>query len=220
MTTVADALVATIYDLIGEKGFRWDRSIARYRDKASGRLVSEKWLLKRAESYTENYVVPQLQRHTERFIAGKIDLATWQERVALELKDGYIVELQLGRGGKAATTFADYGRIGGRLNFEYRRLDNFAREIDLGLLSDAQIEARVKLYANGTRTAYFDGMTEAKIEAKYDLEMRILTPAEHCIECVAAAGYWAPIGSLPAIGTLQCLHNCKCYKTFKRSKDD
>ena len=62
--------------------------------------------------------------------------------------------------------FSDYGRIGGRLNFEYRKLDQFAQEIALGTLSEAQIQARVQLYANGARTAFFDGHRAANVDVQ------------------------------------------------------
>ena len=155
--------------------------------------------------------------------------ARWQQTVAREIKDAYIVNLQIGRGGKKATDYADYGRIGGRLAFEYGKLSQFATEIagrqfdaDGNLIkgtgpSDAQIMARAKLYAKGPRTAYFDGLTAGKVEAEYTEERRVIHSGNPCADCVeyAAAG-WQPIGALPEPGVQSaCGHNCQCEKEYR-----
>lgn len=214
---VKDRLVSAIYALVGEKGFHWDKAAGRYRDRSTGRFIAEKTVLNLGERYADDVLRPTLQRLTERFIAGDIELAVWQERMAKELKDAYIIEAQLGRGGARMMTPADYGRIGGRLNFEYRHLDNFAQEIKLGMLSDKQIAMRVDMYVNGARSSYFDGLQSSMKESEYTQERRVLSPAEHCDDCVSyAAEGWQVIGYFPppGIGSV-CAHNCHCYMEFR-----
>jgi len=218
---VIERLVDEIYSLIGEKGFRWDKSIGRYRDKATGRLVSESWLRSRASEYAEKFVVPQIERHTSMLLEGKIELAVWQERVALEIKDAHIVQHMLGRGGYRSMTFSDWGKIGSRLKFEYQRLDQFAQQIKMQIPSAKQIAERVKLYARAAKVSFFDGSTEGKKEAEYTRERRVTTPAEHCDDCLHYESLgWQPIGTLPEPGTeSQCGRNCKCYKEYAKEEE-
>ena len=213
---VKTLLANFLLDLASRSGFVWERVTARYRDKATGRFVSESRLLDLAESFT-GFTQDNLARITDRMIAGKMSLSDWQKQFAQELKDSYVVNLQIGRGGRNVTTQADYGRIGQRLRSEYGYLNNFAREIASGELSPEQIKARVNQYAAGTRKAYYDGRTAAAKDGGFTEERRVLNPAEHCSDCLDYAGKgWQPIGTLPEPGeSSQCRNNCKCEKEYR-----
>lgn len=197
-------------------GFLWDAAIARYRNRATGRLVSEKRILSMAEEYAE-YSRSNIEALTRRFVAGELDLATWQERMAGELKNAHIVAHLAGRGGRKAATQADWGQLGGRLRFEYERLTNFAREIKAGQLSQAQIEARARTYAGAVRKSYYDGKTRAANESELTEERRVLGLAEHCEDCQRYANMgWQPIGTLPEPGEgSRCRGNCRCTKEYR-----
>ena len=234
MTTVRDLLNRRIVAMLGDpgsKGYIWETDNARYRDVSTGRFVSEATIETRIESYNDTVIADRVTQHTQGLVDGTTSLPDWQRAVAKELKDAYVVNLQVGRGGRKATTQSDYGRIGGRLAFEYGKLNGFAFEIanrqydiDGKLIlgpSDAQILARAKLYARGPRTAYFDGQTAGKEAAEYTEERRILNPAEHCEDCVAyeALG-WQPIGTLPPPGVgSRCQHNCRCEKKYRTADE-
>lgn len=200
--------------------YTWDKTAGRYRDPA-GRFVGEKKVLALGERYTAEFIQPRLETITQRFIAGKIDLATWQTQFARELKDGYLVQYMIGRGGRAQMGAADFGRIGGHLAFEYRHLDQFAQEIKAGKLSAGQILTRAGMYADGVRTSFFEGLTAAKGDAGYVEERRILNPAEHCEDCIGYAGLgWQPIGSLPPPGIgSRCNHNCRCTMDYRTAAE-
>jgi hypothetical protein len=77
------------------------------------------------------------------------------------------------------------------------------------------------MYANKTRTAYYDGKVAAAKDAGLVEERRRLNPAEHCADCIGFANLgWQPIGSLPEPGEQSvCRANCKCTKEF-RDQDD
>lgn len=198
-------------------GFLWDAAIARYRNRATGRLVSEKRILSMAEEYAE-YSRSNIEALTRRFVEGELDLATWQERMARELKNAHIVAHLAGRGGRRAATQADWGQLGGRLRYEYERLTMFARDIKAGTLTQAQIEARAKTYAGAVRKSYFDGKTRAATAAP-DLveERRVLSPVENCEDCQRYADMgWQPIGTLPEPGEgSRCRGNCRCTKEYR-----
>lgn len=214
--TVSDLLTRWIIYELQRGGFRFDRSIGRYRDNSTGRLVSEKSVLSTIDKFNSGVIQNNVANITDRFIDGRIDLPTWQQQMARELKDGWLVNAMAGRGGRNAMTQADFGRVGGRLRFEYQQLNRFADEIANGNLTAAQIRWRASLYANGPRTGYYDGKTAAMIDAGFVAEQRFLGAAEHCEVCIGLAAQGRqPIGALPEPGT-QCFgrHNCKCRKEY------
>ncbi len=208
-----------LVELQARLGFTWEQLNGRYRNNRTGRFVAERAIIETIDTYHDDVVAPNIRSLTQRMTNGTITVAQWQEGMQKELKDSYIISVQAGRGGKAVTTQADYGRQGGRLNFEYRRLDSFAAEIVSkhgtdDELSPAMIEARAQLYAGGSRTAYFDGKTAAKVGAGFTEERRFLGDTDHCVICIGfAARGWVPIGTLPEPGT-ECLglHQCGCDK--------
>lgn len=222
MTTVLDLIVSRVYtELASRKGYTWEAASARYRDNQTGRFVAEKTIREGVEKYNENFVRPNVKNITQNFLDDKTKIDAWQRSIAKEIKDAYIVNVQIGRGGKNATTYSDYGRMGGRLQFEYRKLNDFAEAIKRGELSDEQILYRAQMYADGVRTAYYDGLTAAHAVAGFAESRRVLTPAEHCEDCVTYAGMgWRPIGVLPSPGTMsRCLHNCKCLMEYRGSEE-
>lgn len=202
--------------------FWWDANTCRYRNRNNGQFYSESKILELAEGYSGN-IMERMTELTERFINGDVELATWQNQVARILKDGYIVNAAIGRGGIKQLDFSDYGRIGGHLKFEYRHLNDFAQAIKDGKLSPAQIELRIRMYAEGTRTAYFDGIQSAKVQAGYTWKRKVLNPAEHCDDCIYQSGMgWVPMNdnkvTPPGVGTA-CGHNCKCTMDFGKDED-
>ena len=223
---VSQLLTGYLVDLAERVGFVWERAIARYRDKKTGRFVSEFNLVQLQTDFTDNARV-NIGNITERLIAGDLDVGAWQRQFAQELKDTYVVNYQIARGGKNAMTQADYGRIGGRLKSEFGYLDNFAKEVASGNLTPEQIRARANQYVAGTRTAYYDGKTAANKAAGLTEMRRVLTPAEHCESgggmkgCIEyAAMGWQPIGSLPSPGTgTPCRHHCKCEMIYRGPGD-
>lgn len=223
MTTVLEYLKAWI-QMAEEKPplFTWDADSTRYRNKDTGRYYAESRILALADGYTEN-VNTRLTDLTERFINGDMELGNWQRQVARILKDGYIINAAIGRGGINQLDNADYGRIGGHLRFEYRHLNDFAQAIKDGKLTPAQIQMRIRMYADGVRTAYFDGLQAAKKAAGYTWKRKVLNPAEHCQDCKDQAGLgWVPINDQkvtpPGVGTA-CGHNCKCDMDFGKDED-
>jgi hypothetical protein len=217
VTTIATYLARFItYELAKRTGYTWDSASGRYRSHTSGQYVAQADLKALSTNFSQ-YTRENLRTITERMIGGQIDLSTWQRQAAQELKESYITNMLISRGGVNAVTQADYGRQGGRLASEYRYLNNFAQEIASGNLSEAQILARIDQYGNGVQKAYYDGLTAANEEAGLTEERRILNDAEHCDDCVDyAAEGWVKIGTLPEPGEgSECRSNCQCEKEYR-----
>lgn len=216
MTTVADVLISRIIAELAS-GIVFDERAGRYRDLATGRFIAERRVLALAESAIENLYSPRIEKITDKLIGGDLTLDQWRDRMASEIRDSSRTSIMIGRGGNGAMTFSDWGRLGGRLRAQYRWLDQFAQDIKDGKLSAAQIRARAQMYMQSARTLYYDGRMAAAADAGYTEEMRVLGAAEHCDDCPPLAGYWSPIGSLPAIGQTQCMTNCKCTMRYRRT---
>lgn len=215
---IRDQLLGRLVHLQHLKGYHWDSAIGAYRSKWNGQEVKESTVRARIENYNEVYVQHNTGVLTDALINDKIKLPDWQRGVAQELKDSWRVNGMVGRGGYDATGFDDYGRMGGRLRWQYHYLNGFAQEIQAGTLTEAQIRARAQTYGMASTTAYQDGLHAAKKAAGMTEENWVLTPAEHCVDCIAYAGMgWQPMGSFPTPGDghTRCLMNCKCYKEYR-----
>lgn len=229
MTTVEQLLTRFMIDLVDDgsglaelaSGIRWEQQMARYRDRKTGRLVSERRVIRAASSFRQ-FTRDNIQNLTDRFLDGRLEIATWQERVAAEIKDARLVSHMAGRGGRNAMTSGDYGKVGSRLRFDYNRLDRFARNVANGDLTAAQIRANATLYGNATRSSFFDGSTRAKADAGFVYEQRFLGAGENCDDCIryAAMGR-VPVGTLPEPGDESvCRANCNCTKEYYEEGDD
>ena len=93
---VSQLLTRFLVDLASRAGYVWEKVTARYRDKATGRFISEQVLVNLAESFT-GFTQDNLTALTDKMISGKISLADWQRSFAKELKESYIVNAQIGR---------------------------------------------------------------------------------------------------------------------------
>lgn len=216
MTTVLDTIGRWLIHEFQRTGFTWDTSIARYRDRATGQLVSESTVLDTVEGFA-TYAQRNMSNITQQYLDGKIDIKAWQQGMRQEIKDAHLVGAMAGRGGRDAMTQADWGRQGARLRQQYGYLDGLAWERVGGEVSDAQMMARARMYANKARTSYYDGQTAANEAAEFTEERRVLNPAEHCDDCIGWANIgWAAIGKLPEPGEASvCRANCKCNKEYR-----
>lgn len=220
MNTVRDLMVLRLWHWLEAKrsGYTYDKAATRYRDNATGRFIAESVVRGQMESYNRMVVRDNVDRLTERLVTGKATLEQWQTGMAREIKDAFIVNAQIGRGGRAQMTQADWGRVGGNLKREYEHLNQFAAEINTGKLTEREVANRARLYADGARKIFFTEQTMSKAESpELTQERRVLNIAEHCMDCVAYAGQgWQPIGSLPNPGEASaCGSNCRCFKEYR-----
>lgn len=198
-------------------GFRWDLREAAYIDNATGAVVPDVEVLFELGQY-ESWVSGNVRNITQELIDGAVDVNAWQLAMRDELRDSWRTTYMLGRGGIEQMGPDDWGRLGGNLNREYRRLYTFAVSISEGRMTAPQIQARARQYASAVRTAHGAGRTIGYVSAGYTEERRVLTPAEHCEDCQGyAAQGWQPIGTLPEPGSgSRCHRNCKCIKEYRR----
>jgi hypothetical protein len=193
----------------------WDRRAGRY--YVDDDYVRDSYL----EDIAEARIIVSLNRLRDMFAAvtgANVDVSLFQDSAALELKRLHTQMMALGRGGWDQATPADWGRIGAKLKGEYGFLQGMIEEIAAGNLSQAEINRRLDMYSSGAWSSYWKGRTSAKKAAGFNEEIRILdVRAQHCVDCLALAGHWEKIGTLPEPGEeSQCIHNCRCTKRYRR----
>lgn len=113
----------------------WEENVGRYRNLTTGRFVSEKqvlsWVSESARS--SSIVTDGLSRY---LAADQLNVPGWETLMRQEIKDEYVRQYLLGRGGLSQMTQADWGSVGGMIADQYRYLDGFAREVAGGQLSE------------------------------------------------------------------------------------
>lgn len=208
--------------------WQWSLSASRYRDSVTGRFLSRARALEfvTASIAATDDVVATLGS----FVASdtpSISSDDWRTAMRQEIKDEYIRQYLLGRGGIEQMTQADWGSIGGSLAEQYRRLDVFRDEIAAGELSEAQVKARSRMYINSARESYERAQQKVNVAAGFDEVRWVIDIAkENCVDCLAfEAMGWQAIaddpygGCLPGTGCTVCLTNCGCHLEYRKSEN-
>ena len=199
--------------------WQWDDRAKRYRDTSSGRYISQRTAVKLRDAYTEGKKA-DTDRLSRRLVNHEINLQEWTLEMRKEIKDAYVNQYMLARGGRNNMTQADWGRVGGLIHGQYRYLKDFERDIDAGKLSEGQIKTRARMYINGSTRAFEraksdslgipeltqypgDGRTVCRTNCQCHLDYKelddhwevtwILGEAEHCPDCVTLSEQWAPL---------------------------
>lgn len=124
---------------------------------------------------------------------GQLNVSDWTLLMRDEIKDAYVQEYVLGRGGLDQMTQRDWGSIGGMLREQYRYLDNFAHQVADGEVSPGRIAQRAKMYAHSAREAYYRAHERA-------LGM-------------------PPLPDRPGSGNTICMTNCQCDWDIREVRD-
>jgi hypothetical protein len=195
----------------------WSARAKRFRDTDTGRWISTEsvrdWMdtsilhgERTAESWAEAVAADWMT-------PSQFNLAMRQE-----LKEAYIRQYVVGRGGREQMTSSDWGRVGGMLRDQYRHLDAFVD--DMGTLSEGQIASRARMYINSQREAFERSNSAVQLDAGKTQELWVLGAAEHCDDCVALAAMgWTEIGghgTVPGAGDTACLTNCQCHLEYRK----
>jgi len=126
--------------------------------------------------------------------SGEIRTSAWVQGMRQEIKESYISQYLLAKGGVQNMTPEDWGRLGGLLKNQYQYLNGFAQELNAGQMSEAQIRQRAELYIKSSRQAYERGRVAS-------LQMPAL-PA------------------YPGDGSTQCVTNCQCHWEITETSDE
>jgi hypothetical protein len=188
----------------------WDEALGRYRDGATGELISHDVLRAAVRRITED-TADRLHILTERRLAGPLDTLGWRTAMRAELRTGYGVAASLAAGGVDQLGPSERGVLGGLLRNQYSWLDQFSLDLSTGRVEGPAALARARLYAGGAHSTYEHFGRRGAINRGHDRERNVLGAADHCEECRGlAARQWVIIGSLPLPGSRSCQGNCRC----------
>lgn len=147
----------------------------------------------------------------QRRAAGTMFTADWRAAVQAVLKDAHIAAAALARGGFDQLDKSTTGLVGSRLRAQYDYLSQFAVQVPANAF-DGRAAARLLQYGNGAVRGTYSAILRRDAEADGDTQERNILGSERpCGECpdLSAEG-WVPIGTLPEVGTRECLGNCRC----------
>ena len=199
--------------------WRWDDRAKRYRDTATGRFITQHKAVTLRDYYIEAQK-SQMDALTRKLLDRQINVQQWVLDMRQQVKETYINEYMLARGGRNNMTQADWGRVGRMLKDQYKYIDGFARDIDSGKVSGGQIRTRARMYVDSATQAFErakseslgmprlpaypgDGQSQcrANCQCSWDITefedrweaVWHLGVAEHCPDCVANSERWAPL---------------------------
>ena len=192
--------------------------LGKYRNTATGQFVSLEAIFNLRDT-NETATVDTLARLSLALSDGQLPTDAWFLAMQQQLRRLTVQQGALGAGGFTALTKRDLKRMDRALQEDWPRLQAFGEAIAKGQLSEAQIRARVNMYAGHARTQFYAAQRRpVHKRSEVVLERRLIKPGEVCPLCsyLASLG-WQPYGSLPLPGTPvadwtdgQCYTACRC----------
>jgi len=213
----------------------WNEASHRYHDAATGRFLGRDEVLGYVQQSLDAARTAPAITLADGSLSTGTDLLSnlvgngmlaprdWHAQMREEIKQEYIRQYMLGRGGRAQMTSADWGSIGGMLKEQYTPyLRDFAKQVAAGELSEAQIRARSAMYIDSAREAYERAHARVAAEAGYDEECWVVNPAlENCEDCLVFQDEgWQEFEyfPFPCQGFTRCLTRCGCHKEYRSSE--
>jgi hypothetical protein len=197
----------------------FDPASGRYRDSAGRYLARSEVLAMANESMSATGSVAEAL--SSMASSGQLSPADFGILAREEIKGEYLRQYMLGVGGREQMTPSDYGSIGGMLKNQYHPyLDGFLQDIADGKLSEAQIQARLKMYTGSAHQAYEKAAQKTAKKAGFtEVYWSVDTGLENCDVCLAhQADGWQPIEDLdarPGDGQSPCGGHCGCTLTYR-----
>lgn len=202
-----------------DEDWSYDPRTGRYR-AANGRFLSGATVEAIVDGRISS-IKTDLRALVSDLADGSITIEQWQEQARAIIKAGHIQAALVGNGGMQGMDNAAWGRVGWRLREEYRYLARFAQDLLEQRVSVPMALARISLYGDSVKGAYWTGTTIRQEKQGYSLMKRILdSQAQHCQDCLdyAAAGI-VPLGTLPMPGQrCACKARCRCSIRYFRGQ--
>ena len=192
----------------------------RYRNEA-GRIISNGAARVALDQTLANAADPMVALF-DQLSNGLISLADFQSAGMTAIKNTHLSAIALERGGWENMTQADYGRAGQRIREQYGYWNQLTADIGSGKQKiNGRLKQRMNSYVQAGRETY--NRSKASYAASHGLNYvgSELTPADHCVDCVAMDGRWFEVGDSEyiQIGERICHKNCKCLERYGRMVD-
>ena len=122
----------------------------------------------------------------EQMFIGNISVGQWEEEMRRLIRELHTSSAAIGKGGWDQMSYAEWGRLGNPLKYQYSKLHGFAQTItdNADSISLKAIKARARMYGNAS------GHSASLIQAGHVIENMLP---------------W-----IPKDGSTECLVNCRC----------
>lgn len=233
MPEYAGLLEATIEEEDRQRGVRvpdapspwvWEQNTKRYRNTQTGQFVGNRQMVQLRDRFIDAQK-DKMDNLATRLANKEIALRGWESGMRSQIRQTFIDQYVLGKGGRNRMTQADWGRVGRMARTQYEYASQFARDIADGKLSEAAIASRSKLYVESSSQAFErgqsasyggfelpaypgDGQTVCRSNCKCHWNITetdeswecrwALSGNEHCPDCVENGANWNPLVVLKA----------------------
>lgn len=160
----------------------YSRSARRFRDAATGRFLSASKAIDLRDGFQERRR-SDVAALTRQLADQSLSVQDWERQLAQAIREIHTAQFAFGRGGLNAMTPADWAAAADLVETQRAYLRGFARDVAAGLLSEAQITARAKLYYGSSVHAYERGR---------------------------ASAFGVSLPAYPADGSTPCKSSCRC----------
>jgi hypothetical protein len=177
---------------MADNPWTYDASVKLYRNTRTGRFLSVSQMLELRDEFS-GAQLSYAEDMAAKLAAGEESIQSWLIDFRTQIKNVFIDEYILARGGRNAMTQSDWGKLGAMIKKQYEFAQNFAEQIAQGEFTEAYIANRMGMYFDSATQAYEHG--------------RI-------------ASYGMPdLPVWPAGGTTPCLARCKCYWSIEETDE-
>ena len=215
-------------ELLPNLEYSYDKKAQRFRNKSSGKFLSQNQALKVLESGI-NDRKSRITDSIDRYLAGSIEIDKFMITVADFIKDLHILNAVIAVGGrKDQLTKQQLSVLQDRVKSQMTTtkdpisgdkygLQVLARELLKGEVSEAQLRNRLAMYVNSAeQTQEYIEHEKQKTSGKTE-GLRRLGTTENCPECLEYAGLgWVKLENLILPGQkCRCGSNCKCFIVYR-----
>lgn len=197
--------------------YQFDPSSHRYRDTETGRFVKVADVTRLIDAEVNRLEV-RLKGHARLLASGKIDIAEFQTRMALSLKESHLRNAAVGAGGVKQLTPTHYGKVGAELKKQYKFLNGFGQDLADGKLTPEQAIRRAGSYAKSAKTSFFQA--EFTSRGKYGFYVKRLLDAQshHCASCISYQQLqWTLVQNVIPPGVdCECGGRCRCRLLYQK----
>ena len=198
------------------QGYYFDKRNHNYIRAPTGRFVARGRIIELLEKSVAGRE-RRLFEGIRRLVDGTRSPQVFLSHAKVMLKRQYLQEAALAAGGWDQLTPADFGRVGGKLRAQYRRLSEMTAGVRDGEVSEAQALNRMQMYMGNARAEYFEVERERLPpvpQGQTRIERRRLGAKDkgNCDDCLRYDDMgWQPEGALPVPAQASlCNGNCRC----------
>lgn len=206
--------LAVLYGINNVGKVFWDAKTLSYR--TAGRVVPKPVVITALETVREvaRFRALRLAFYLQ---AGNVSVREWELDFRILIKATHLLSAALVQGGRAQLSPAELARLAALTEKQFAYLSAFTMQVP-NLSLDARFLQRVQMYINASRETSQETERRLYENAGYDEEKNLLSPADHCAECVELSERgWQPMGTLPSPGERVCLTNCQCELIFRKA---